>query len=151
MSIFRLHGLLFFLISVNFLATFETVEGTENEQVSTTSSENNHSDKTVCVEGRCTVDGQHGRTNSVVSTSVSSSSVTDDMANSLPHQDSHTYGVPAEIVWPETVNPHQCPFDIPCSSLDADCIVCDFNYTCVYGNIVNVTCKAIHSKCEVMS
>lgn len=41
-----------------------------------------------------------------------------------------------------------CPVDAKCHELPAKCLVCKFNYTCVYGELLNVTCKAI-PKCEV--
>jgi hypothetical protein len=47
----------------------------------------------------------------------------------------------------DTQNP-LCSNDLTCSSLPAECITCNFNYTCVYGKPLNVTCRAIH-KCQV--
>lgn len=41
-----------------------------------------------------------------------------------------------------------CPIDMECHLLPADCITCKFNFTCIYGNLVNVSCEAI-PKCDV--
>lgn len=41
-----------------------------------------------------------------------------------------------------------CPVDAKCHELPANCLVCKFNFTCVYGELLNVTCKSI-PKCEV--
>ncbi|XP_018332539.1 TM2 domain-containing protein almondex [Agrilus planipennis] len=35
-----------------------------------------------------------------------------------------------------------CPSNIDCNKLSPDCIVCDFNYSCNYGEILNTTCYA---------
>ncbi|KAG8229742.1 hypothetical protein J437_LFUL007917 [Ladona fulva] len=36
-----------------------------------------------------------------------------------------------------------CPSGLECHKLGDNCISCDYNYTCVYGEKVNVTCQAI--------
>ena len=41
-----------------------------------------------------------------------------------------------------------CPVDMACNSLPVECLNCKFNFTCVYGEIVNVSCQAIPKKCE---
>ena len=33
-----------------------------------------------------------------------------------------------------------CPVDVACQDLPGHCIDCDFNETCVYGNMTEVTC-----------
>lgn len=43
----------------------------------------------------------------------------------------------------------RCSSNLPCSSLPAECILCKFNYTCVYGQALNVTCNAT-SRCKVL-
>ena len=48
----------------------------------------------------------------------------------------------------------QCPDGVPCSVLGGSCIQCDFkriNYSCIYGEDVEVQCKPISStiKCTV--
>lgn len=43
---------------------------------------------------------------------------------------------------------HVCPVDKKCHELPADCLVCTFNLTCVYGEFLNVSCHAV-PKCEV--
>ncbi|KAI9564334.1 hypothetical protein GHT06_008072 [Daphnia sinensis] len=40
-----------------------------------------------------------------------------------------------------------CPVGISCHLLPVDCMICKFNFTCVYGGLVNVTCQAI-PQCE---
>ncbi|KAI1301584.1 TM2 domain-containing protein 3 [Halotydeus destructor] len=43
----------------------------------------------------------------------------------------------------EDINlPHCFGEDLECSKLAADCLKCNYNYTCVYGERVNVTCEA---------
>ena len=42
---------------------------------------------------------------------------------------------------PDSENYDHCPSDMSCSALPADCVQCDFNCTCVYGQRLNVTCK----------
>ncbi|KAK8777109.1 hypothetical protein V5799_029548 [Amblyomma americanum] len=34
-----------------------------------------------------------------------------------------------------------CPSDVPCNRLNAECLTCDFNYTCVYGEELTVMCR----------
>lgn len=44
----------------------------------------------------------------------------------------------------------ECPDGVSCSDLGASCIQCEFNDSCIYGNDVDVQCKAISSiKCTV--
>lgn len=41
-----------------------------------------------------------------------------------------------------------CPSDVPCSRLNAECLTCKFNYSCVYGEEVAVMCQPKHGiKC----
>lgn len=42
-----------------------------------------------------------------------------------------------------------CPTNLECNQLPADCIHCKFNFTCIYGETLNVSCQAL-SKCEVL-
>lgn len=41
-----------------------------------------------------------------------------------------------------------CSTDSPCSSLPAECLFCKFNYTCIYGQTLNVSCVTA-SRCKV--
>lgn len=45
---------------------------------------------------------------------------------------------------------HKCLPSLPCNKLAKECLKCDFNCTCVYGQEVSVTCKAKKktSSCE---
>ncbi|XP_047494910.1 TM2 domain-containing protein almondex-like [Penaeus chinensis] len=36
---------------------------------------------------------------------------------------------------------HDCSVDLPCDKLSKECLQCDFNCTCVYGQEVSVTCR----------
>ncbi|XP_071440694.1 TM2 domain-containing protein almondex [Hetaerina americana] len=38
---------------------------------------------------------------------------------------------------------HNCPTDLECYKLGDQCVNCDFNYSCVYGEKTNVTCQAV--------
>ncbi|XP_046403444.1 TM2 domain-containing protein almondex [Ischnura elegans] len=37
---------------------------------------------------------------------------------------------------------HNCPTDVECYKLGDQCVSCDYNYSCVYGEKMNVTCHA---------
>lgn len=44
----------------------------------------------------------------------------------------------------------ECPDGVKCSDLGASCIHCEFNYSCTYGEDVEVECKPFSSiKCSV--
>lgn len=45
----------------------------------------------------------------------------------------------------------ECPDGVQCSDLGASCIKCDYNYSCTYGEDVEVKCEPISSsiKCTV--
>lgn len=45
------------------------------------------------------------------------------------------------------LGPFDCPENLPCHALSKDCLKCDFNCTCVYGQEVSVTCRPKRS-CE---
>jgi hypothetical protein len=40
------------------------------------------------------------------------------------------------------VGKSECPSDVECFKLGGACIECSFNYSCIYGSTVNVTCRA---------
>ena len=43
-----------------------------------------------------------------------------------------------------------CPMNIKCQDLPANCINCQFNENCTYGQLTNVTCTPLdHIMCEV--
>ena len=65
-------------------------------------------------------------------------------------------GVLKFVSAPKTVDPNvaslekTCPFNSTCSDLPANCFDCDYNYTCVYGSNVSVTCTVKDQlKCQV--
>lgn len=95
----------------------------------TFNNESNHTDES-CIEGF-----------SCVSNGTQQIELLGGATNS-PH---NSISVEKEL-W-DTPNP-LCSNDLPCSLLPAECITCNFNYTCVYGKPLNVTCRAIH-KCQV--
>ena len=68
-----------------------------------------------------------------------------DVVNNFLH--GQTIEISNERVIPWQIS-NSCPVGMECHLLPADCILCKFNFTCVYGNSVNVSCQAI-SKCEV--
>ena len=43
---------------------------------------------------------------------------------------------------PKNDNPSEyCPDKVECKKLGASCILCDFNYRCLYGKEYNTTCR----------
>jgi hypothetical protein len=68
------------------------------------------------------------------------------LANNFLHE--QTIEILNERVIPWHISNSICPIDRECHSLPADCIICKFNFTCIYGNLVNVSCQAI-PKCDV--
>lgn len=69
-----------------------------------------------------------------------------DSGNAYPYEQTIEISSEKEISW-ETSNA-LCPTRMACHLLPVDCMICKFNFTCVYGGFVNVTCQAI-PKCEV--
>ena len=47
-------------------------------------------------------------------------------------------------------NVTNCPLDASCSELPGRCLNCSFNFSCVYGDTVEVACSPLDSvECEV--
>ena len=43
---------------------------------------------------------------------------------------------------PKEDNPSEyCPDKVECTKLGTSCILCDFNYKCIYGKEYNTTCR----------
>lgn len=40
---------------------------------------------------------------------------------------------------------NECEKNLPCVDIPANCLICEFNTSCVYGSQINVSCKASHS------
>lgn len=68
-----------------------------------------------------------------------------DSGNIYPYERTIEISSEKEMSW-ETSN-SLCPVGMACHLLPVDCMICKFNFTCVYGGLVNVTCQAI-PQCE---
>lgn len=148
MSITRVHKL--FLLLLLILLTNTNCDVSSDDQNLTNNSESNQTDD-VCSESVCerTVASDERASNST-STSVEGDGareVEGDFSRSDSSQNHKTFT--EDVSWTEAPNHPKCQVNALCSELEAECLLCDFNTSCVYGKSLNVTCRAIY-KCEVI-
>ncbi|XP_069985907.1 TM2 domain-containing protein almondex-like [Penaeus vannamei] len=61
--------------------------------------------------------------------------------NTIPTIPSVTTSTPENCTDNSKKSSHDCFVDSPCDKLSKECLQCDFNCTCVYGQEVSVTCR----------
>jgi len=149
MSITRVHKL--FLLLLLILLTNTNCNVSSDDQNLTNNSESNQTDD-VCSGSVCERTGvlDERVSNSSTSTSVEGDGTREidgDFSSSDSSQNHKTFA--EDVRWTEPPSHPRCQENAVCSELEAECLLCDFNTSCVYGKSLNVTCRAIY-KCEVM-
>ncbi len=149
MSITRVHKL--FLLLLLILLTNTNCNVSSDDQNLTNNSESNQTDD-VCSGSVCERTGvlDERVSNSSTSTSVEGDGpreIDGDFSSSDSSQNHKTFA--EDVRWTEPPSHPRCQENAVCSELEAECLLCDFNTSCVYGKSLNVTCRAIY-KCEVI-
>lgn len=66
-----------------------------------------------------------------------------DISVKVQLQKNNSGDLPIEIVKNQT-EISSCPTDVECNTLPFPCIKCNYDYSCIYGKDINVTCERIN-------